>query len=183
LPSTVPPRALLLGAPGRYPFNGHLRLLVEGGTARLHVAGAVSPGCEPPVAWSAAAAVRACLAGVHGRDRFELLRSAWEQLATLDPALLGPARGEDLALLMVAVDTRGLGVAGTGLAALYALDTVAEPLLEGDHPLLGIRGVPATPPGLFTPNSPPPVVVAAAAAGVLEPGPQGCWRLACGLHP
>jgi hypothetical protein len=182
LASTIPPRALLLGASGRYPFNGHLRLVVERGTARLHLAGSLGVGCEPPVAHAAASALRGCLAGVEGRDRFALLRSAWERLALLDLELLGPTHGEDLALLMVAEDTRGLGVAGTGLAALYALDAVAEPLIEIDHPLLGIRGIPATPPGVFTPNVTPPVVVAAAATGALEPGPGASWRRACGLH-
>lgn len=158
-------------------------MLVERGTARLYVAGAVSVGSEPPVAWAAAAVVRACLAPVEGRDRFSLLRSGWERLSELDVGLLGPARGEDLALLLVAQDTQGMGIAGTGLAALYGLDGSAEALLEGDHPLLGIRGIPASPPGLFTPHSPPSVVVAAAASGAVEPGPHGGWPLACGVRP
>jgi hypothetical protein len=176
------PRALLLGGPGRYPFNGHFRLLVERGAARLHLAGSIAVGCEPPEAFAAAGRLHAALAPLEGRDRFSLLRSAWERLASLDPDQLGPGRGEDLALLMVAWDTQGLGVAGTGLEALYALDGQAVPLLEGEHPLLDIRGIPASPPGLFTPHEPPSVVMAAAASGSVRPSADADWRLACGLR-
>ncbi len=180
--AVIAPRALLLGGPGRYPFNGQLRLTVERGTARLHIAGVVSAGSEPPAAWAAARVLHRALAPVEGRDRFSLLRSAWERLAQLEPAELGPARGEDLGLLMVAEDTRGLGIAGTGLAGLWALDATAEPMIEGEHPLFGLRGIPATPPGFFTPHQPPPVVVAAAASGAVTPPSGAGWRLACGLR-
>ncbi len=137
MPLGSSPRALLLGGPGRYPFNGHLRLVLERGSACLHLSAAVAVGSEPPVAWAAARALRDCLRGVEGRDRFDLLRSAWDRLATLDTALLGPAQGEDLALLMVAEDGRGLGVAGTGLAMLWQLSPGPEPLVDPEHPLLG----------------------------------------------
>ncbi len=176
------PRALLLGGPGRYPFNGHVRLVVAHGAARLHVAAVVCAGSEPPRAWAAAGHLRAALAGVDGRDRFGLLRSAWQRLAELDCDSLGPARGEDLGLLMVAEDPHGLGVAGTGLDALYALGEQPELLLEGEHPLLAIRGIPATPPGVFTPHELPALVVARAASSGVVPAAGGDWRAACGLH-
>jgi hypothetical protein len=81
---------------------------------------------------------------------------------------------------MVAEDASGLGVAGTGLADLYALDSGVTPLLDPEHPLLGIRGVPLDPPGVFTPHSPPALLVAGAASGALDPGPTGSWLEACG---
>ncbi len=177
------PRCLLLGAPGRYPFNGHLRLAVQCGSAHLHLAAAVNTRRDPPAALEAAAVLRAKLAGIDGRDRFGLLRSAWELLAELDCDLLGPDRGEDLALLMVAWDGQGLGVAGTGLEVLYELGDLTTPLLDGAHPLLCIRGVPSTAPGVFTPHRPPLVVVGAAASGALDPSTKPSWELACGLHP
>lgn len=175
------PRALLLGGPGRYPFNGHLRLVIERGAACLHLAGTVAAGSEPPVAWAAARALRRQLAKAEGRDRFGLLRSAWELLAAVDLSTLGPAHGDDLALVMVAEDGRGIGIAGTGLAALYALDAQAVPLIEPDHPLFGIRGIPATPPGVFTPHVQLATVVAAAASGALDPTERPSWQQACGL--
>ncbi len=176
------PRALLLGGAGRYPFNGHLRLVVERGSASLHVAGSLAVGSEPPVAYAAAGALRRCLARVEGGDRHGLLRSAWERLAALDPSLLGPAQGDDLALIMLAEDGRGVGIAGTGLAALFRGGAELEPLIDVTHPLLGIRGIPDAPPGVFTPHSPPRVVVATAASGALEPAPVSGWEQACGLR-
>ena len=177
-----PHRALILGSPGRYPFNGHLRLALRSGAARLHLAAVVAPGCEPPVAHAATVALRAQLVDAEGSGRFDLLRSAWDLLAGIDPSLLGPARGGDLALLLVAWDDEGLGVAGTGLDALHALGTQVEPLLEGAHPLFGIRGVPANPPGLFTPHEPPAVVVGSPATGALDPSAHPSWALACGYR-
>lgn len=176
------PRALLLGGPGRYPFNGHLRLAVQRGSAQLHLAAAVATRSEPPVAYAAAALLRAALADIQGRDRFTLLRAAWDRLAAMEPGALGPARGEDLALLMVAWDPDGLGIAGTGLDALFTLEQPGTPLLEGGHPLLGIRGVPSSPPGVFTPHLAPQVVLGAAASGALEPTGWPSWERACGLH-
>ncbi len=176
------PRALLLGGPGRYPFNGHLRLSLRHDRARLHIAAVVASGSEPPVAFDAAAALRAQLVDVSGRTRFALLRSAWERLSELDLGLLGPARGQDLGLLMVAWDDDGLGVAGTGLSALHAVADGVEPLLEGEHPLFGIRGIPGSPPGVFTPHEPPRAVVGVPACGSVDPGSWSDWQRACGLR-
>ena len=179
----VGPRALLLGGPGRWPFNGQLRRRIGGGEAELHLCAAVAHGCPPPQAWQAARALGACFDGLDGRDRFALLRGAWERLAGLDPRQLGPAAGADLTLLLVALDGGGMGIAGTGLAALWALDGPApEPLLSAEHPLLQLNGIPPRPPGVFAPARLPARVVAAARAGALDPHTWPGWAEACGLR-
>ncbi len=177
------PHALLLGAPGRYPFNGHLRLRVERGAARLSIAGSVASGFEPPVAWGVAGRLRSLLGAIEGRGRFGLLRDAWERLSGMDPDALGPSGGEDLALLLVAEDDEGLCLAGTGLSALYALEgDTAEELLPRTHPMLQLVGVPPSLPGVFTPHRPPSAVIAAARSGAVEPGRSSFWWRDCGLR-
>jgi len=178
------PRALLLGGPGWHPFNGHLRLALGAREVGLHLAGSVAQGADPATAYAAAQALGAGLRGASGRDRFGLLRSAWERLAALDPASLGPAAGRDLALLLVAFDQGGTAIAGTGLAALYALDAAgAVELVPAAHPLLATEGIPEQPPGLLAPERGPGTVVGAARAGALDPAGCPSWTLACGVHP
>ncbi len=183
-PSTITgPRALLLGGPGRLPFNGQLRLVLERGAGALHAVGALASSAEPPVAFAAAAVVRQALQGVQGAGRFDLLRSAWDQLAAIELAALGPAAGEDLALLLLAADADGLAVAGTGLVALYAWSGgVVSELVPPAHPLLALRGLPAEPPGVFTPNAEPQRVIGAAASGALDPRSWPSWPAACGFY-
>lgn len=179
-----PHRALLLGSPGWHPFNGHLRLRLGDARVGLHVAGAVAAGGPPPVAFAGAAALQGSLTTAAGDDRFALLRSAWERLAALDPAALGPAAGQDLALLLVAFDPEGWCIAGTGLAAVFGLDAArGRELVPFAHPLLGLEGLPAQPPGVFVPDCAPERVVGAARTGALDPVAWPSWERACGLHP
>jgi hypothetical protein len=176
------PLALLLGAPGWHPFNGHVRLRLGDARVGLHLAGALNSASPPPEAFAAAGTLRTVLSMVTGGDRFALLRDAWERLAALDPATLGPAAGADLALLLVAFDPDGLCIAGTGLAAVWGLDggRVRE-LVPSAHPLLALTGIPPHPPGVFVPDPAPASVVGAARSGALEVASWPSWERACGL--
>lgn len=87
-------RALLIGASGRLPFTGHLRMNV----GDADVAARVAAGCAPTEAWNAVCALHAALEGC------EPTMAA--MLARVDAVRedLGPAKGEDLALLIVSED-------------------------------------------------------------------------------
>jgi hypothetical protein len=175
------PLALLLGGTGRYPFNGHLRLVAGRGAAVLHVAGCVAPGASPPVAWAAAGVLRRAFQDIEARNRNLLLRAAWDALRELDPTKLGPPAGEDLALLLLAIDETGTGVAATGLSSVYMLrNGTFEALVPPDHPLLATTGVPASPPGVLTLTEAAGVLVGAPRSGSRELPSDGDWRAACG---
>ncbi len=180
LPSTLLPRALLLGGTGRFPFNGHARFVVEAQHAQLHVAARLAASCEPPQAWEAARALGRGLLNLTGSDRHQLLREAWQVLAVMEFDSFSPCGDQDLALLLVAVDARGMGLTGTGLAAVYEYDgSEGRPLVPPAHPLLALEGVPKEPPGVLTLHEEPRSVIAAARGGAMDPGSL-LWPLACG---
>lgn len=148
-------RALLLGDPGNEPFSGHLRFEVPGETW-IAVAGRVAASDGLRDAFRCARHLeghlhRALHAAANTADRNALLRCAWQALADLDAASLGSSQGADLSLLLVAGDARGVGVAGTGLGAVWAAFPEGwEPLATGTHPLLQTTGRPERPPGVIT---------------------------------
>lgn len=116
------PRALLLGGTGRLPFNGHLRLRALGDGASLSVAGRVAAGLPPDEAWRAVVALHGALAGTRGKSALEMLAGARVALEALDPALLGPARGGDLSLLLVASGPDGDFYAAHKLDAIWSAE-------------------------------------------------------------
>lgn len=183
-PSSAPPdlRAALLGSPSRLPFNGFFRQRVPGVGGVLHVAGAIAVDRPPPEAWEITTRLRAVLQTVRGRNRLELVRGAWETLAALDRAGLGPRRGDDLTLLLVAVDTDGVGVAATGLAALAGVEgTRLEAVVPAEHPLLALRGIPSVPPRVLTPSRPWQVFLGAPHTGAVSLPDLPGWPRACGV--
>jgi hypothetical protein len=141
----------------------------------------VAVGAPPPEAWALSRRIRILLGAGEGKTRFDLLRAAWEALASLEASVLGPEAGDDLGLLLVATDPGGVGVAGTGLASVLARwEDGFEALVPSRHPLLELRGVPRAPPGLFTPARAPRLVLGAPATGALALPEDEDWRLVAG---
>lgn len=172
--------AWLLGDPTRLPFVGHARFCVEADGARLSGAARVGVAGGLAGAYRAARGLEAALgavsqpaSGARGqapRDRHALLWRAWELLLALPAEALGPEQGADLALLLVAEDAAGVGVAGVGLSAVWGLEgDRLVPLAEGRHPLLAPPGRPERTPGVLTLDLRPSVVVGCPAH--LDPTP------------
>ena len=157
----MPIPAWLLGDPAPLPFLGHARVLVEGTDARLTASARLGVGGRVTEAFRAARALEATLRGVAGPgDRNALLWRAWSALFALDRAVLGPAKGADLTLLMLVEDARGAGVAGVGLSGVWGLsEKRLFPLAEGAHPLLAPPGLPTRTPGVLTLDSRPEAVI------------------------
>jgi len=134
------------------------------------------------MAWAAAMDLREAFKVVSGRSRHDLLRAAWTCLLAVDRSLLGPARGEDLSLLVIAEDEGGVGVTATGLAALHGLlGGGLEGIVPAAHPLLSLSGIPEAPPRVLTPTRIPDVFIGATREGSL-PLDEAGWALACGLR-
>lgn len=149
----MPVPAWLLGDPTRAPFQGHARLGLDTGRARLRGAGRLGVGGGLVGAYRAARALEQAIleAAAGPGDRHALLWRSWEALFGLDLATLGPDGGADLSLLLVAEDEGGVGVAGVGLCAVYGLvEGALRPLAEGSHPLLSAPGRPIRTPGVLT---------------------------------
>lgn len=182
-------RALLLGDEGELPFNGHFRVDVVGGRARLAAAGRVAQGAPVSEAFAVARRVEAVLRTVAegawwDTDRHGLLRRAWTLLSELPPGRLGPASGGDLSVVFVCTDERGTGVAGAGLAGVWGGGGARwRALVSPGHPLLTPAGLPAAIPGVLTLEIEPAMVVAAP-AGVEPtlPSPDALARR-CGDRP
>lgn len=153
--------AWLLGDPTSLPFLGHARVLVEGPEATLAAAGRVGVSGGVAGGWRAARALEAALRASAGPgDRNTLLWRAWSAVAEIPAAALGPEGGADLSLLLLAMDSGGVGVAGVGLSAVWGLSEGAlVPLAEGAHPLLAPAGRPARTPGVLNLDLRPRAVV------------------------
>jgi len=154
-------RALLAGSSGRFPYNGHFRLRVEGFGATLYAAGRVGASRPPHEAWPSVCALHALLSEATGRNRLSLLRDAWERLIAAGDEPLGPGGARSLVLLLVARDTEGVAVAGVGLGGLLGLrEDAARAVVPGNHPLLGEPGLPSEPPRALEPRRESPVFAA-----------------------
>lgn len=177
------PRALMLGAPGPYPFNGHVRLRFGDAQRGLDLAASVATDRPPPVARAAAEVLEGAWMGLSTPSRVEALRAVWERLAAVEPTRMGPSRGEDLALLLVAWDPGGVAVAGTGLAALFRPEGgKLVPFLPSEHPLFSLGGVPSQPPRYLTPTHPPRVLLGSARTGSLDPSSVTSWARLTGFR-
>jgi hypothetical protein len=158
----MPIPALLPGDPGPLPFLGHLRLRVEARGVWLAAAGRVGATGDATTAWMAARTVERALRGAAGGgDRHAWLWRCWEAVAAVPAGALGPRGGEDLSLVLVAGDPRGVGLAGVGLNAAWGLlDGALRPLVEGRHPLLSPPGRPSQMPGVLTLDAEPSLILA-----------------------
>lgn len=180
----MPVPALLLCDPGRLPFLGHARVALSTGGVTFAAAGRVGAEAGVKAAYSAARALEDALRGVAGPgDRHAWLWRAWGALAAMDLDRLGPARGQDLCLLLVAEDAGGIGVAGVGLSALWGLrPSELVPLVEGAHPLLSGPGLPAKTPGVLTLDQPVTAVVGNPAHLPPLAPPRDQVTLRCGVR-
>ncbi len=182
-------RALALGGDGDLPFNGHFRVEVLGGRARLAAAGRVAHGAPVTEAFAVARRVEAVLRTVAegawwDTDRHGMLRRAWTLLSELPPARLGPAEGADLSVVFVVSDERGSGVAGAGLGGVWGGgEDRWRALVPPGHPLLTPPGLPTGLPGVLTLEIEPAIVVGAP-VGVEPtlPPPEALARR-CGDRP
>lgn len=160
-------RALVLGDAGPLPFCGHFRAEVTGGRASLTAAGRIAGDADLEVAYEVSRRVEAVLrTAAEGAwwdtDRHGVLRRAWTLLRELPGPRLGPAEGADLSVIFVAVDERGMGVAGVGMDAIWAhMGGRWRALVPPGHPLLAPPGVPASMPGVLTLDTEPTAVLGA----------------------
>ncbi len=149
----MPVPAWLLGDPTRAPFLGHARVRLDTGRARLWGVGRLGVQGGLVGAYRAARRLEQVIleAAAGPGDRHALLWRSWEALFGMPLDELGPERGADLTLLLVAEDEGGVGVAGVGLGAVFGLTKGRlVPLAEAPHPLLGGQGRPLRTPGVLT---------------------------------
>ncbi|MSP56439.1 MAG: hypothetical protein EXR69_12685 [Myxococcales bacterium] len=132
------------GAPGRWPFAGHVRGRWESGPVQIAWAGRVAHSALPEEAWEAAEALRDVLAGVVGDGRLDVLARAWSAIDTLPDRWKSR---EDLCILLAARDPAGTVLSGAGLTAVLVegqTDWVAAAL--SGSPLFTEPGAPARAP-------------------------------------
>ena len=157
-------RAHFHGAPGRLPFVGHFRAHQVSGDLEIATAGTIASRADVSTAFRAARELETVLRGVPvgtASNRHDLLNMAWARIAGIAACDLGPNGGQDLCVLFAASDADGIGIAGMGLGGVWALDADRlQPLVTGDHPLLGGPGRPARLPGVLTLDQPAHTIVA-----------------------
>lgn len=183
-PESRPPQVGLLGTPGPWPFAGHLRGRLHGAGGALSWAGRVAASRGPQVAYQASRAVEAALRQVaHTGDRRRVLADAWLALDGLRSAALGPDRGADLVLLLVAVDEEGAAISGVGLDHIMGGGAELRLWLRPPHPLLGPPGLPGAQRGALSVDTLPPWLIAVAADAPPVTGLTLPAALrACGVH-
>lgn len=167
-------RALLLGRGGRWPFAGHFHGGVEGGGVRLSWAGRVTTGGLDSDFRAARGADKALIGdGCPGLDRRRAIAVLWDRLIG-SQAVLGSGALR-LVVLLVAEDADGAAISGIGLHTLFAIHhgCLAEPWVEGPHPLLGAPGLPETRPGALTVESAPPWLIGVGSDGSMLTEPRG----------
>lgn len=148
--------AWMLGDPGLMPFSGHFRLRIAGARARGALCGRIAADLPPEEAFRISRRLARVLGaalddGWTETDRHGLMRRVWQLLKEVPDAHLGPACGDDLSLLLIAEDDRGVGITGVGLSAAWAVvQDQLRPLVPAGHPLLARAGRPASLPGVLT---------------------------------
>jgi len=158
--------ARLHGSPDRLPFIGHFRVEGCAGAAAFSVAGSVAARCDVGVAFDAARCVERSLRSVQpqdGEDKASLLNRIWSAIVAIDAGDLGPNQGADFIALIAVMDGDGIAIAGPGLGGVWAQRSDGlDPLVAGNHPLLGAPGRPVRLPGLLSLDDPRSTVVAVA---------------------
>ena len=176
-----------MGRRGLWPLAGHLRGHVGQGTNSLAWAGRVAAAADLRTAWATAGVVQRALSQTSDSDvsRRQAIVLAWERIGRIEKAALGPLKGDDLHLLMIASDAEGIAVSAVGMGGLRAIvDGVSRPWVEGRHPLLGRPGVPAERPGALTASGGPPWLVGVAWGESMPDGESYERCLArCGVDP
>ena len=147
----------LLGEPGLLPFAGHFRLQARGRRACVSVAGRVAASAGPARAHVHARAVAGVLSTAADgpwadTDRHGLIRRIWQLLDDVDDKTLGPERGTDLSLLLLAQDASGTGVAGSNSGVWVQVETWRSSSRLGI--LSAPPGRPARLPGVLTLEQP-----------------------------
>ena len=182
-------RALMLGDDGPLPLCGHFRVEVVGGRASLAAAGRVASTAGLQEAHDVARRLEAVLrTSAEGAwwdtDRHGILRRAWTLLQEIPTTRMGPAGGQDLSVVFVAMDERGVGVAGVGLDAVWArIAGRWRALVPPGHPLLAPPGVPSGIPGLLTLDHEPTAVIGAPSGAEPTLPPAGELPARCGDRP
>jgi hypothetical protein len=178
--------AHLLGDSGRMPFVGHFRATVHGPGAVLSAAGRVAPLGGVSTAFHAARCIEAMLREMDTDklgDRHSLLRAAWSALLSIPVCDLGPENGTDITVLFGCADTNGMGIAGVGLGGVWSLaESGIEPMVEGDHPLLGPAGLPDVVPGVLTLDAPVDTIIGLPHPLQIDLPHPADLLLRCGAH-
>lgn len=128
---------------GLRPWCGmfHQRLVREGVTA--HIAGRIGHQLSPEEALSRIIRTRAALETAQGSDPLTLLRSCWEALLVAPRKELGPQKGRDLSLLIVAEQHGSLALSAVGLDALWQItDEGAVQIADRNTPETTHPGLP-----------------------------------------
>jgi hypothetical protein len=159
----------MLGDPGEEPFVGHLRITLSGEGSWISASGRVAAATGPAEAFVPARTLESTLRTaltplLEKSERNLLLHRAWSSIVGLDGTILGPAEGADLSLLLIAGDSRGVGVSGVGLSMVWGrYGGRWRPLVRTGHPLLGAAGRPARAPGVLGLPRPPEILLGAPA--------------------
>lgn len=180
------PRIALAPGRGPWPLQGTLRGELRGPEAVVAWVGRIGLGAGPEPAWRASRTLERAIrrGGAPDGGARRALATLWARVDAAPGDRLGPSRGEDLAMLLVARDGEGVAVSGVGLQAIVAPDHgrlrawLAEP-----HPLLGVPGRPSERPGaLALPALPDWLIGVPRGAPLVEDGSIDEILPACGVH-
>jgi len=102
----------------------------------------------------------------------------------MDGCDLGPKSGADLSIVFAVSDPLGIGIAGVGLAGVWAWNEDSLlPIAVGDHPLLGEPGRPERLPGVLTLDDTPTRFVATSHDHTVSEPILSDLEKRCGVHP
>ncbi len=104
---------------------------------------------------------------------------------SMDRTVLGPERGADLQVLLVAHDDGGVAISSVGLRQLVGVGgDPGGPLLPVSHPMFGQPGLPATRPGALAVSASPPWVIGVGSGEHVPVDWQSTHRVlaACGVR-
>ena len=143
-------RAFLIGQRGPFPFAGFFFDEMIGSEVKVAWSGQIAGAFDPVVAWRASRAMSHALtrAGPPQANRRRALSILWARLDGARREGLGPMKGKDLAILLVARDNEGWAISGVGLGEVFWADeNNFRPWVTGAHPLLCEPGLPSKRPG------------------------------------
>jgi len=153
----------------------------------MAVAGSVASRTDVSTAFRAARAIESSISNLDPAlytDRHEVLHAAWQAITQMEGCDLGPNSGADLCIVFAVSDPQGIGIAGVGLAGVWAWnEDTLQPLAVGNHPLLGEPGRPERLPGVLTLDCAPTRFVATTHDHTVAEPNLTDLKKRCGVHP
>jgi hypothetical protein len=149
-------RVAILGSGTSLPFLGHLSGQVSNEQGTLSFAARVNLQSDPTTCFQCVRRIEADLRMRLSEiietepDIHNWIRALWMFWMVRERAEFGPELGADLSVVFYIQCHEQEAISASGVTSIWGLVSQSwYPVVKGEHPMLGLRGVPESYPGVF----------------------------------